>query len=129
MRIVAPIFLFPLASKNGLIGFGLPGGRGGLPVIMMYIFVFTFFLGTDATVLPDASCNDIHFFKVPMPLCSLMPVVMMYIFVSTFFQGTDATVLPWDYANRMGRGQQTDRGTLRLLDQIGPWANSMKTFL
>ena len=32
-----------------------------MPVVMMYIFVCTFFQGTDATVLPDASCNDVHF--------------------------------------------------------------------
>ena len=66
-------------------------GGGRLPVVMMYIFVFTFFQGTDATVLLDASCNDVHFclyifLKVLMPLCSPMPVVMMYIFVCTFFK-------------------------------------------
>ena len=90
MRIVAPIFLFPLASKKGLMGFVCQNSSH---------FSFTFFQSTNATVPPDASCNDVHFifyifFRVPMLRCSPMPFVMMYIFVCTFFQGTDATVLP-----------------------------------
>ena len=40
---------------------------------MMYILVFYIFQGTDATVFPNASCNDVHF-------------------CLSFFQGTDATV-------------------------------------
>ena len=30
-----------------------------MPAVMMYIFVCTFFQDTDATVLPDASCNNV----------------------------------------------------------------------
>ena len=59
-----------------------------MPVVIMYIFVSTFFQGTDAICI-DVDFLFVHFFRVPMPRCS-----------------------PEDYKNSMGRGQQTDRRTL-----------------
>ena len=64
--------------------------------------------GRDATVLPDASCNDVHFFRVWMPRCS---------------PGTAKITWKGDkqiYINIL---------TSRLLDRIGPRANSIKKIM
>ena len=74
-----------------------------LPVVMMYIFVFTFFQGTNATVLPDASCNDVHF--------------CLYIFSGYRCHGAP---LGLQIQHGEGTHKHTDIWTSRLLDRIGP---------
>ena len=73
-----------------------------MAVVMMYILFVHCFRVIDATVLLDASCNDVHF--------------CLYIFSGYRCHGA-----PRGLQKSHGKGTTSNNGqTLQILDQIGP---------